>query len=287
VLTIPDLVVIGLRAAGFVAVLGPAGAAIFLGVFRLELANSRRLIRKLTFATAAGACLLVFFQHVLQPARMTASFSGIWDGDLQAMFLATDAGTAHALRLAGLVLIAWSATSAHAMRDQLGLIGAVVALGSFVLMGHTAADDQRWVLSVLLVSHLLVAAFWFGALMAFWLVSTRESVLTIGALVQQFSADAGRLVPLVLIAGLAMGVLLLPDFRALNSAYGVLLLVKLVGFAGLMVLAVWNKYRLGPAISRGDAGAVTTFRRVVGIEWLMIAGVLVLTSVMTGLYGPK
>jgi len=58
-------------------------------------------------------------------------------------------------------------------------------------------------------------------------------------------------------------------------------------FAGLMALAVWNKYRLGPAIARGDSGAVVAFRRVVGVEWLMIAGVLILTSVMTGLYGPN
>jgi putative copper export protein len=161
-----------------------------------------------------------------------------------------------------------------------------LTLASFTLMGHTATHSLRWMLAVFLLVHLFVSAFWFGSLTGFWITSVKEEVATNGAIVRRFSAIAGWLVPLILIAGVAMAIALLPDFDALTSTYGLLILAKLFGFIALMILATWNKFRIGPAISQGSAAALATFRRVVAAEWLLIASVLGLTAVMTGLFSP-
>ena len=54
-----------------------------------------------------------------------------------------------------------------------------------------------------------------------------------------------------------------------------------------MGFAAVNKWRLGPAIAGGDAQVRTSFRRSVGIEFLLICIVLSITAVMTTLYSPE
>ena len=281
-----DLVVVGLRALAFVLVVQAAGGAIFLRIFGRTLSESGYLIRRITYFAAVAGGVLVVSQHALEPARMTGTLSGVWDSSLHAMLLASDAGAARAARVVGLVLIAFGTFGKHRSRNQIGAIGAVITIGSFTLMGHTATHGFRWILSVLLLLHLLVSAFWFGSLTGFWVTSAREKIATNGTIIQGFSRIASWLVPLILIAGIGMAMVLIPNFDALASTYGLLILAKLTGFIGLLALASWNKFRLGPAIAHGDAAALVTFRRVVGAEWFVIATVLGLTSVMTGLFSP-
>ena len=281
-----DFVVIGLRALVFIVVVQAAGGAIFLRLFGRSLSESGHLIRRFTLFAAVAGCVLVVSQHALEPARMTGTLSGVLDGSLQAILLASDAGTARATRVVGLVVIAISAFSKHRLRIQFGTIGAVITIGSFALMGHTATHPYRWILSVLLLVHLLVSAFWFGSLAGFWVTTAKEKIATNGIIVQHFSKIASWLVPLILIAGVGMAIVLIPDFDALRSTYGLLILAKLLGFVGLLFLASWNKVRLGPAILHGSGAALATFRRIVGTEWFVIAAVLALTSVMTGLFSP-
>jgi len=281
-----DLVVIGLRALAFIVVVQAAGGAIFLRLFGQALSESGHLIRRLTLFAAVAGSLLVVFQHLLEPARMTGTFAGVWDGSLQAILLASNAGAARAARVVGLIVIAWSILSTHRFRNQVGTVGVVLTIGSFALMGHTATHTFRWLLSVFLLVHLLVSAFWFGSLAGFWFTSAGEGVATNAAIVKRFSAIASWLVPLILVAGVGMAIVLIPDFDSLTSTYGLLILAKLFAFIGLMILATWNKYRLGPAIVRGSGAALGIFRGVAGVEWLVIAIVLGSTSVMTGLFSP-
>jgi putative copper export protein len=54
-----------------------------------------------------------------------------------------------------------------------------------------------------------------------------------------------------------------------------------------MGLAALNKWRLGPAIGAGDAGALVYLRRSVLLEWLLLAAVVTATATMTGLFSPE
>lgn len=285
-LQLPDFVVIGLRALAFVALMQAAGAAMFSSVFGHRLSETTIPLRRLAGAGAVVAVVLIVVQHVFEPARMLASFSGIFDLSLQSLLLTSDAGAARSVRVAGLVLIAWASLRKSEWHEPVGLVGAVLALGSFALMGHTATHEARWILAVLLLAHLLIAAFWFGALLPFWLASHREPAAAFAGMLEEFSRQAIRLVPVILLAGLAMAYLLAPDLSSLVSPYGALLLAKLVAFAALMGLAALNKWRLAPAIARGEETAVSGLRLSITAEWLLIASVLSVTAVMTGLFSP-
>jgi putative copper export protein len=90
----------------------------------------------------------------------------------------------------------------------------------------------------------------------------------------------------ILLAGIVMAVLLLPNVSALSEPYGELLIAKVVGFAVLMGLAAANKWRLGPALAHGPVSGLW-FRRSVAAEYVLIAAVLAITAVMTSFFSPE
>ena len=283
----PDLVVIGLRALAFITTAQTVGLALFLGFIDTRLDASTGPLRVLTSLSALSASLVLLLQHLLEPARFVGALDGVFDSTFQTLLLTSDAGASRALRLAGLILLACCFAGQSGSHRRLGLIAGTIVLGSFLLMGHTVGHPQRWLLAPLLLAHLLLAAWWFGAIAAFWISATREPVDVIGRLAREFSRAAVRLVPGIAVAGLIMAIVLLPDLTAIDSPYGKSLGAKLVAFVVLLGLATANKYRLAPRIAGGDVAALVAFRAIVGIEWIVIAGVLALTAVMTGLFGPS
>src|SRR5207237_1109566 len=106
-------------------------------------------------------------------------------------------------------------------------------------------------LATLLMLHLMVVAFWFGALWPLIVASLRETPARASDIIERFTAVATWLVPVILLTGIVIAVLLLPSVSALREPYGELLIAKLVGFAVLMGLAAANKWRLGPALAHG------------------------------------
>ncbi|MBN1237688.1 MAG: CopD family protein [Gammaproteobacteria bacterium] len=217
---------------------------------------------------------------------MTGDVAGIWDASLHALLMSSDAGTAAALRVAGLVLVLLAAPKPTRVGDAAGLCGATLIAASFAFMGHTATHELRWLLAGTLILHVLVAAFWLGALWPLHVVGREEPLHVDAVVVERFSAVALWLVPLLFVAGLILSVVLLPDLAALQSPYGTLLIAKSAGFALLMGFAALNNRRYGPAIAGGDAAAARALGVSVRVEWAVIAAVVVAATVMTSLFSP-
>lgn len=304
-----------LRALSLIFLLQAAGAALFVAMLGRELADSRRAACRLARAAAIAAAVSVAAHLALQAGRMAGDLSGLLDVSLLRLALTSTAGAAAALSVLGLALVAaglrvdrvgpgvdrstqpadhsrqWVERPRQWADADLSLtaavIGAALIVASFVLTGHTSASPRRWILCVLLIAHLLIVAFWFGALPPLYLASLKESPATAARIVDRFSRVATRLVPGILIAGLALAALLVGNLGVLRRPYGELLLAKLGGFALLMGLASLNKWRLAPAMARSDAGALLAFRRSVAAELALIVAVLAVTAVMTTFFSPE
>jgi len=85
-------------------------------------------------------------------------------------------------------------------------------------------------------------------------------------------------VPIILLAGIGLTVLLVPNWAVFKQPYGQLLLAKVALFAVLMALATLNKWAFGPACARGRTRA---FKQAVAAEYLLICIVLTITAMMT------
>ena len=282
-----DVLSVTLRALSFLALFQAAGIVLFLALRAQPLPHTESALHRIGILAALIATILCLAHYLLEAARMSGELGGVLDAALQGMVLRSAASITLAWRLLGLVLIVAGLGLGSATRRTAGVTGAVVLLASFTFIGHTSKDAARWLLSPVLLVHLSVVAFWYGSLLPLYLVSSRESAQTAGSVVQQFSAQAVWLVPALLLAGLTLAALLLPDLSALHRPYGELLLAKVAGFCVLMLLAALNRWRFGPALQRRDRAAGRRFRQVVGTEFVLLATVLCVTAVMTTFFSPE
>jgi copper resistance protein D len=282
-----DVLSVVVRALSFVLLFQAAGVAIFVALFGRRLASSRGAALRLGQGAALAAIMLVAAHYALEAARMAGELSGMWDRALQEMVWHSSNRAALLCRLAGLLLIAIGLQVASPRSMIVAVGGAVLATGAFTLTGHTSVNVHRGALAMLLMLHLLVVAFWFGALWPLYLASLRETPARASDIIERFTTVATWLVPVILLAGIVMAVLLLPDISALSEPYGELLIAKVVGFAVLMGLAAANKWRLAPALVHGPAQSGRWFRRSVAAEYVLIAAVLSITAVMTSCFSPE
>lgn len=283
-----DLLVLGLRAASFVAMFHAAGGALFLlsfGSYVTQPAAER--IRGATRVAAAVALVLVMLHYVLTPARMAGSFAATFDPSLGELLLNSSAGTANIIRVIGLALVLLSLDSASRVNTIMSGIGAALVLGSFALMGHTVIHPLRAVLAPVLLVHVGVAAFWFGALWPLRLVVRSDPAERAAVVVARFSFYATWLVPLLAVCGLLLAVIFVRSVTELLTPYGAMVLGKTAGFAVVLALAALNKWKYAPRLARGDRSAAESLGRTAAIEWALLALVLAATAVMTSLFAPE
>jgi copper resistance protein D len=283
---VPDILSLALRALGFVLVCQAAGVVIFIALFGHRLDRSQVAIRRLGQAAAIAGMVLVAGHYALEAARMAGQMSGVWDPTLQSMMWHSPNRAALLCRLLGLLLIAVGLHGATQHRTIVAIGGVVLATGAFTLVGHTSVNTHRAVLATLLMIHVLIVAFWFGALGPLYLVSLKEPPARAFDVTQRFTAVATWLVPVILLAGVTMAALLLPDAAALRAPYGRLLIAKFIGFVLLMGLAAANRWRLAPGLADATNQSERRFRRSLAAEYVLIAAVLTITAIMTSLFSP-
>ena len=275
-----------LRALSFVALFQAAGMAMFLALFGRLLLASRAGTQRIARGAALFAIALVIAQYLLEAARMSGDFAGLMDPSLQRLVLHSSTALALAARVAGLVLLIAGLRSNSAGGTLLTVLGLLLTLGAFLLMGHTTRHAERWLLALLLLVHLVIVAFWFGALVPLFRASALEAAAAAGRAIDAFSAIALWFVPVLFVAGACLALFLMKSVDGLRTAYGELLLVKVAGFAVLLGLASLNKWRLAPGVARGEPRAIAHFRRSLAAEYLLIAAVLAVTAVLTSFYSP-
>jgi putative copper export protein len=273
-------------------------------------------VSKLGGKLAAGALVFVAAHHALEAARMAGEMSGVMDPAMQRMALQSPTGAAFAMRMLGLTLVAIGLRSsaqspqragvslaapatgvsapagasvpatapAASGAPRLSLLGSLLSVTAFTLVGHTSITPHRLAAAALVTLHLLVVAFWLGALWPLYLAAAKEQPSVTARVIDAFSVAAAWVVPLILLAGIGLTAVLVPSVSTFKQPYGQLLLVKVGLFAVLMTMASLNKWRFGPACAQGDTAA---FKLTVLIEYVLICLVLAVTATMTTFYSPE
>ncbi len=291
---------LALRAVGLILSLQAAGAVLFTLVFRGAPAQAAETGRRVALRFALAALAVVLTQALLEPVQMAGEWSGLTDPQLLQVFLGSSTARALAVRAAGLsalALLLWRVAFPRVLRARLAVPACLATLGSFLLSGHTSVSPQRELLAPLLLLHVTIVAFWFGALWPLRQLAVRAAHgdaahaqaarAEAARALQAFSRVAGWLVPLIALAGLAMALVLLPDVAAWWRPYGLALQAKLLLFAGLMGLAALNRLHLAPALVRGEPGAAARLQHSLTVEYVVICVVLVVTALMAGSLSPR
>ena len=275
------------HAGVFISLFQAAGIALFLAIFGNHVAVSGAIIRRLGLIAAVSGIILVIAHLALEAARMADDFEGVMDADLQSLAVRSTNGATHGLQLLGLILMAVGLARSHRLGVVWALAGAVLAIFAFSLTGHTSVHPVRWLLAPILLLHLSIVAFWFGALAPLCIVTGREARQDAAWILEKFSRIAGWLVPCILVAGLAMAFILIPSVSVLRQPYGELLVAKVLVFGLLLGLAALNRWRFVPKLASDPARAHAALRRSIATEYVFIVAVLSLTAVLTTFYSPN
>lgn len=239
------------------------------------------------------ACLMMFVSLPLQTAQIVGNWGAGWDVPmLSQVLLHTDIGRVWMLRmllaLLTLLLLPWRVLQGSGLLA----IASGLLLASLVLAGHAAMDEGvRAALHMLNHAlHLLCAAFWLGALWPFMLClrllddpATRTDAV---CALRRFSVAGHIAVAGVLLSGAINTRLILGQWLPhLASLYQILLACKLLLVLAMLMLALFNRYVLVPAMQHGRLQATAAMRRGCVMEIVLGAAVLGLVAVF-GLLDP-
>lgn len=251
-----------------------AAGTVFAGLlFRLEHSRAFCLI----FA-GIGICAAVL-GFAVQGANLTGDIAGMTDPEMLGLLWRTAVGTALVCCVGGLgllvlgVVIRWF---------WLAGVGAVLAVGSFTQVGHIA-DDDGFLLQIVLAVHLIAIALWIGILTPLLrLASHRDDWAEAARVGQRFGQIAAVTVPMLIIAGGYMAYVFLGSWGALlGTAYGVAMIIKVLLVACLLTLAAVNKLRFVPGLLAGDPTAARHLVTSIRAEWALVCAILLVTAVLT------
>lgn len=283
-----------------------AAAAILFGLpaFRLyglrgpARATERVLLIAAAAALAGGALLAIAGQAAAMTGDRAAARDPAtwWD-----VATATQVGQAIGLRVAaGLVALAvlLAQRAAEIPWRAPALLGGL-ATASFAWSGHGAAGEgvMGGVQLAADVAHLLAASLWLGALAGLGVALSaarrrdpdRQSL---SEALEGFAGVGSVLVAVIVVTGLVNSwVLVTPAGlpRLLQSAYGLLLVMKLVLFAAMLACAALNRFRITPALrdTRADElNPLTSLRWSLIVEAACGVGVLALVAALGTLPPP-
>jgi len=239
-------------------------------------------LTKPAIVLAAVGLLLSGVGMLLLAAAMTGSSVLALDGEVLREIVSESAiGSAWIVRMVAMVMAVLSACALArlpaAARCAL-LASTSLAIATLVWTGHAGATEG-WIGTVHRLSdmiHMLAAAVWLGGIAAFsWILFRPTTALSGEHLsvthraLDRFSRVGTFAVGLIVATGIVncLAVVGFPHFSGLPlTAYGKLLIAKLLLFGAMLALAGLNRWRLTPALEvaiRNDSPtlAVTGLRR--------------------------
>ncbi|MCM2474998.1 copper resistance protein CopC [Rhizobium sp. CG5] len=247
-------------------------------VFTILLGRGTRLIDDrvtitLTIAGLLATPILIGFQglDVLGEPVFALLQATTWSAGL----FATSFGHA-ALLGATAVILAYAARSIQGGRTAkvLASVALLVVGVAAASAGHAATASPVTLTKPALFLHVVTATLWIGALIPLGRLLLRGGNDADFAL-KRFSTGIPAVIGILVLSGIVLAVVQLQSFAALwTTAYGLVLVAKLVLVAGLLALGAFNRFWLTGPVLAGSASAARHLRRSIVVE--VVLGCLVL-----------
>lgn len=254
---------IAARALVYVLLLPAAGLPLY-ALTALRVAPVSNATRRVTAAFAVLAGLASIWWVVASVAAMAATPVAELDrGTVMVVAGATPLGMVLTVRLAALTVLAatilWSR-----LPLTIPILAGLAALATMAFTGHAGASEGLTGLVHRLSDtlHLAAAACWLAALLRFVIGVLRGEPATASARhLARFAATGTVIVTLLVVTGIINVGLIAGWALPPRSLWTALLAVKLALFAAMLGLAALNRWRLTPALERGEANARAALKR--------------------------
>lgn len=264
----------------YIGILFAVGTVFYRLMFEHDGARAIFSFRKATSIFSVIGLAAALASYEIRAANLVGDFSGMFDPEILGILWQTPVGTALLMRVIGLSLLLFGLFVSWGR--IISIFGSLVALASFIQIGHVT-ESNGYLLQVLLLVHLVGIALWLGILLPLYRLSANPAHLEVTAdIAHRFGQIATLFVPILLIAGGWLALKLAGSIEVLlTTEYGRTLLLKIALVAVLLALATANKLRFVPALRRGDQTALSHLNLSVRIEGLFVLLILITTAVLT------
>ncbi|WP_053163502.1 copper homeostasis membrane protein CopD [Pseudomonas sp. P1.8] len=236
-----------------------------------------------------GTAVIGMFLSIAAFVVMTKNMSGASDWaelqpHMEMMLYETEVGYSWVTRMISLAVVIFAGSQNRRWPTGslwVATIAGSIALATIPWTGHGAMDEgalRFWHFTADIL-HLLAAGGWIGALAAFGLMlrirgaDSEQLVRVLSRALRGFETAGAFIVGTVIVTGVANYLFIVGPtvIGVVTSTYGVLLLVKILLFVGMIGLATLNRFYLSPSLERsvvaGDFSlAATALRKSVMIE---------------------
>ena len=271
-------------------------------VLNIQFSQFTRAYSRTGIGLAFFAVLLLFFLQV--GALSDTGLSGMLDPTMANILWHTHAGPVLLAQLAGLLCLFIASFWIKVRQDTGGTndtpesyssfnqivgislygSGAVITAASLSPIGHTA--ELAWIFKLLISLHVMVMAWWIGALWPLQQTCKAFSQPDLAKLMTQFGQIAMGLVGILLIAGGLLLLQIIPSWRdLLDSVYGNLFLTKLLLVSAILAIAARHKIRFTPYLATQTSIAERLSRSII-VELAIALAILTVTACLTTVVGP-
>lgn len=260
----------------YAAMLLAAGSALFLVVFTVSRPLIARTERIGRLASVVGALTYVLAIGLGGAEMVLGGGSALFEADSWTRGLSSTLMPSAAIGVPAMLLLLWGFSGEPQQpRATALLVGALAAIGSFLVTGHAATAAPVWLMATMVGVHLIATAMWFGAFYPLYQSSRLDSAQVSGALMLRFSKLAVPAVAAVVVSGLVISWTQVESLsNLLGNDYGEGLLRKLILFAIVLGIAAWNKLALTPALERGDEEAKRRIGTTIRVEYALYVMVI-------------
>lgn len=276
----------GLIAGRFVAfaalalVAGLPLHALTFGVFE-AMSPRKRLALAVLALVAAGASVWWALESVAAMAGMT--LATLDQETFTVVLAATPLGTMMEWRLTALAAVVLAMiVPLRALRSAVAALAGGVALATMAWTGHAGASEGG--VGTLHrgadVLHLLAAATWLGALAGFAVSAFGDDSIRRARRLAAFARTGSVIVALLLLTGIVKTFAIAGWPLPLGSRWVWLLALKLGLFAAMLGLAAINRWKITPALERGEATAQGHLKRSVMLELGLGLGVVAIVALL-------
>jgi putative copper resistance protein D len=250
-------------------------------------------LRRVVLVSAVFALVLAVALLLCQSAAMAGSTAAAFDPEtVAAVLLETRFGCVWRWHLLIAIVLVLACGGRPRRRPPLILILSFRLLASLGWIGHAAMDEGAAQITHELnqTLHLLAARLWLGGLVPLaWLIRRARDAVAI-ALVREAVGHFSRMgyiaVGLLAVTGAVNTAFVIGDLPAVfDTPYGRLLVAKIMLFLAMVAVALTNRFRFAPRISRDVAalGRTVALEQVLGLS--ILAAVSVLGTLPPGVHG--
>jgi len=266
------------RAVSYAMLLLASGNALFVLLIQPALAADRRCRRQRLLWAAIGAAAIVLAVPLEGAALSGSDAAGLIEYQTWLAGWATTVGSATAITLMGLVLLALASAAGERSVRFLLAGGTLAVIAGFGVTGHAATAAPRALMIPTVCAHALVAAFWIGSLPPLLQTFAGSESRVAAQVIRRFSAWAAVAVTLLLVAGTILAFVQFGGAEGLATPYGLIFFAKLAAVCAMLALAAVNKWHLAPSLIVLARAQHAASRLLLTIKAELVIGILVIAA---------